>query len=188
MGAQCSAYAPLHLSAVLLAYCVASQGSMQQQQFVGMNTHSVVKGVSNIKTGSRYSGIHWKLIIICVVCSRMLSNRESARRSRRRKQAHVADLEKMVEDLKQENTRMTDYSVATTKRNKNLEEKNRMLEEDIMRLKHDIAHIQSTSHTKDIENLHANENHLETFLEGTAPNCSHRMQSLHSVFWKTFLG
>lgn len=105
----------------------------------------------------------------------MLSNRESARRSRRRKQAHVADLEQMVEELKKENTRLTEYSVTTAKRNKNLEEKNRMLEEDIMRLKHDIAHIQSTSHTKDIENLHANENHLENFLEGIASGQSKQL-------------
>ncbi|CAA0841836.1 Basic leucine zipper 9 [Striga hermonthica] len=66
---------------------------------------------------------------------RMVSNRESARRSRRRKQAHLADLEKQAEELRGENAALYKQLADATQRFKDSTTNNRVLRSDVEALR-----------------------------------------------------
>ncbi|GER49589.1 basic-leucine zipper transcription factor family protein [Striga asiatica] len=65
----------------------------------------------------------------------MVSNRESARRSRRRKQAHLTDLEKQAEELRGENAALYKQLVDATQRFKDSTTNNRVLRSDVEALR-----------------------------------------------------
>ncbi|XP_027154733.1 basic leucine zipper 9-like isoform X2 [Coffea eugenioides] len=62
---------------------------------------------------------------------RMVSNRESARRSRRRKQAHLADLEQQVEQLRGENGSLFKQLADASQQFKDASTNNRVLKSDV---------------------------------------------------------
>ncbi|XP_057766829.1 bZIP transcription factor RISBZ4-like isoform X2 [Salvia miltiorrhiza] len=66
---------------------------------------------------------------------RMVSNRESARRSRRRKQAHLADLEQQVEQLRGENATLFKQLADATQQFKDSTTNNRVLRSDVEALR-----------------------------------------------------
>ncbi|KAG6417167.1 hypothetical protein SASPL_119318 [Salvia splendens] len=66
---------------------------------------------------------------------RMVSNRESARRSRRRKQAHLADLEQQVEQLRGENGTLFKQLAEATQQFKDSTTNNRVLRSDVEALR-----------------------------------------------------
>ena len=65
----------------------------------------------------------------------MYSNRESARRSRRRKQEHLADLESQVDSLKGENTTMYKQLIDATQLFRSAGTNNRILKSDVETLR-----------------------------------------------------
>ncbi|GFQ03700.1 aig2-like protein [Phtheirospermum japonicum] len=66
---------------------------------------------------------------------RMVSNRESARRSRRRKQAHLADLERQAEQLRGENATLFKQLADATQQFKDSTTNNRVLRSDVEALR-----------------------------------------------------
>ncbi|CAN8252219.1 unnamed protein product [Cochlearia groenlandica] len=66
---------------------------------------------------------------------RMHSNRESARRSRRRKQEHLADLESQVDSLKGENTTLYKQLIEATHQFRSAGTNNRVLKSDVETLR-----------------------------------------------------
>lgn len=66
---------------------------------------------------------------------RMVSNRESARRSRRRKQAHLADLEQQVERLRGENSTLFKNLTDASQQFKDATTNNRVLKSDLEALR-----------------------------------------------------
>ncbi|KAL0330102.1 UNVERIFIED_CONTAM: bZIP transcription factor RISBZ4 [Sesamum radiatum] len=66
---------------------------------------------------------------------RMVSNRESARRSRRRKQAHLADLEQQAEQLRGEHASLFTQLSDATQQFKDAATNNRVLKSDVEALK-----------------------------------------------------
>ncbi|KAL5850034.1 hypothetical protein ACOSQ3_008087 [Xanthoceras sorbifolium] len=66
---------------------------------------------------------------------RMVSNRESARRSRKRKQAHMAELESLVERLNGENTSLHKQFTAATQQYRNADTHYRVLKSDVEALR-----------------------------------------------------
>uniref|UniRef100_M4CZZ6 BZIP domain-containing protein n=1 Tax=Brassica campestris TaxID=3711 RepID=M4CZZ6_BRACM len=66
---------------------------------------------------------------------RMYSNRESARRSRRRKQEHLADLESQVDSLKGENTTLYKQLIDATQLFRSAGTNNRILKSDVETLR-----------------------------------------------------
>ncbi|KAL6544226.1 hypothetical protein OROGR_010723 [Orobanche gracilis] len=66
---------------------------------------------------------------------RMVSNRESARRSRRRKQAHLADLERQAEELRGQNAALFKQLADATQRFRDSTTNNRVLRSDVEALR-----------------------------------------------------
>ncbi|KAI3468443.1 hypothetical protein Pfo_025106 [Paulownia fortunei] len=66
---------------------------------------------------------------------RMVSNRESARRSRRRKQAHLADLEQQAEQLRGENSSLFKQLADASQQFKDATTNNRVLKSDVEALR-----------------------------------------------------
>ncbi|KAL1834713.1 hypothetical protein ACET3Z_004364 [Daucus carota] len=95
---------------------------------------------------------------------RMVSNRESARRSRRRKQAHLADLEQQVDQLCGENSTLFKNLTNANQQFKDANMNNRVLKSDVeaLRAKVKLAEDMVTrgSLTSSISNLL--QNHLNT--------------------------
>ncbi|AES58848.2 BZIP transcription factor [Medicago truncatula] len=78
---------------------------------------------------------------------RKVSNRESARRSRRRKQAHLADLEVQVEQLRLENASLFKQLTDASQQFRDANTNNRVLKSDVeaLRAKVYIYHFTSSS-------------------------------------------
>ncbi|KAK1367664.1 Basic leucine zipper 9 [Heracleum sosnowskyi] len=95
---------------------------------------------------------------------RMVSNRESARRSRRRKQAHLVDLEQQVDQLRGENSTLFKNLTNANQQFKDANMNNRVLKSDVeaLRAKVKLAEDMVTrgSLTSSISNLL--QNHLNT--------------------------
>lgn len=66
---------------------------------------------------------------------RMVSNRESARRSRRRKQAHLSDLEQQVDQLRGENSTLFKNMTSANQQLKDATNNNRVLKSDVEALR-----------------------------------------------------
>ncbi|KAL8101765.1 basic leucine zipper 9-like isoform X2 [Apium graveolens] len=66
---------------------------------------------------------------------RMVSNRESARRSRRRKQAHLSDLEQQVDQLRGENSTLFKNMTNANQQFKDATNNNRVLKSDVEALR-----------------------------------------------------
>lgn len=82
----------------------------------------------------------------------MVSNRESARRSRRRKQAHLADLEQQVEQLQGENSTLFKQLSDATQQFKDSTTNNRVLRSDVEALRAKVPRTASTFYTH-LENM-----------------------------------
>ncbi|PNX69598.1 light-inducible CPRF2-like protein, partial [Trifolium pratense] len=65
---------------------------------------------------------------VSLLHSRMLSNRESARRSRRRKQAHLTELETQVSQLRDENSSLIQRLSDVNKKYRDSDHENRVLQ------------------------------------------------------------
>ncbi|GMQ02611.1 hypothetical protein CsSME_00048753 [Camellia sinensis var. sinensis] len=96
---------------------------------------------------------------------RMVSNRESARRSRRRKQEHLADLEKQVEQLQGENSNLFKQFTGASQQFKDANTNNRVLKSDVeaLRAKVKLAEDMVTRGSLTMSTLsHLLQNHLST--------------------------
>ncbi|RAL48556.1 hypothetical protein DM860_005980 [Cuscuta australis] len=72
---------------------------------------------------------------------RMISNRESARRSRMRKQKHLDDLTAQVAQLRKENAQILSYMNASTQRYLNAEAENSILKAQVAELTHRLESL-----------------------------------------------
>ncbi|XP_042379002.1 bZIP transcription factor 11-like isoform X1 [Zingiber officinale] len=77
---------------------------------------------------------------------RMLSNRESARRSRMRKQKKLSDLIAEVNQLKKENSQILTVLSITTRRYSTLEAQNFILKAQLMKLSSELQYFSKMSH------------------------------------------
>jgi septal ring factor EnvC (AmiA/AmiB activator) len=75
------------------------------------------------------------------VCYRMLSNRESARRSRRRKQAHLSELETQVSQLRVENSKLMKGLTDVTQTFNDASVENRVLKANIETLRAKVKYF-----------------------------------------------
>lgn len=82
---------------------------------------------------------------------RMVSNRESARRSRKRKQAHLVDLETQVDQLRGENASLFKQLTDTNQQFTTAVTDNRILKSDVeaLRVKVTIVQLQNTIASRD---------------------------------------
>lgn len=101
---------------------------------------------------------------------RMVSNRESARRSRRRKQAHLADLEQQVDQLRGENASLFKQLADASQQFKDSTTNNRVLKSDVeaLRAKVKLAEdmVARGSLTSSLSHL------LQNYLNSTAQSFS----------------
>lgn len=96
---------------------------------------------------------------------RMISNRESARRSRMRKQKHLDELWSQVVWLRTENHQLIDKLNDVTERHDQALEENAQLKEETSELRKMITDMQLNSpyHTfRDLEDIHCNTAYLST--------------------------
>ncbi|XP_017222394.1 basic leucine zipper 9 [Daucus carota subsp. sativus] len=108
---------------------------------------------------------------------RMVSNRESARRSRRRKQAHLSDLEQQVDQLRGENSTLFKNMTSANQQFKDATNNNRVLKSDVeaLRAKVKLAEDMVTrgSLTSSITNII--QNHLYNTPQSFGTQNIHRM-------------
>ncbi|KAI3453950.1 hypothetical protein Pfo_010613 [Paulownia fortunei] len=95
---------------------------------------------------------------------RMVSNRESARRSRRRKQAHLTDLEQQVDQLRGENAALFKQLADATQQFKDSTTNNRVLRSDVeaLRAKVKLAEDMVTRGSLTSSLSHLLQNYLNT--------------------------
>nr|GMC80492.1 light-inducible protein CPRF2 [Ipomoea batatas] len=84
---------------------------------------------------------------------RMLSNRESARRSRRRKQVHLTDLETQVSELKVENSSLLKRLTEVSQKHNDAAVDNRILKADVETLRAKVKMAEET--VKRITGMHS---------------------------------
>ncbi|KAI3996043.1 hypothetical protein MKX01_038443 [Papaver californicum] len=106
---------------------------------------------------------------------RMLSNRESARRSRMRKQKHLDGLTAQVVELKKENHQILSSLNITTQNYLNVESENSILRAQMNELSHRLDSLNEIIHY-----LNANKNNMDSSFENssstTAVNDYHHHQ------------
>lgn len=95
---------------------------------------------------------------------RMVSNRESARRSRRRKQAHLAELEQQVDHLRGENSTLFKQLTDASQQFKDATTNNRVLKSDVeaLRAKVKLAEDMVARGSLTSSLSHLLQNHLHT--------------------------
>ncbi|KAJ4848439.1 hypothetical protein Tsubulata_025882 [Turnera subulata] len=110
---------------------------------------------------------------------RMVSNRESARRSRKRKQAHLADLELQVEHLSGENSSLFKQLSDASQQYRHAETNNRVLKSDVeaLRAKVKLAEdmVARGSLTCSLNQI------LQNHLTSPAPISNHNLHLLPNV-------
>ncbi|KAK3036469.1 hypothetical protein RJ639_030068 [Escallonia herrerae] len=112
---------------------------------------------------------------------RKVSNRESARRSRRRKQAHLADLEQQVDQLRGENSSLFKHLTDATQQFKDASTNNRVLKSDVealrakVKLAEDMVTRGSGSITSSLNHL------LQNHLSAPQSFSSHNMCRVGNV-------
>ncbi|KAL4625781.1 hypothetical protein ACB092_05G049000 [Castanea dentata] len=82
--------------------------------------------------------------ILCTEMVRMLSNRESARRSRRRKQAHLTELETQVSQLRVENSSLLKRLTEINQKYSDAAVDNRVLKADVETLRAKVKMAEET--------------------------------------------
>ncbi|KAI3703580.1 hypothetical protein L1987_73770 [Smallanthus sonchifolius] len=95
---------------------------------------------------------------------RMVSNRESARRSRRRKQAHLTDLEEQVEQLRAEYSTLFKQLTTASHQYKDASTNNRVLKSEVEALRANVKLAEDTLARGSITSSlsHLLQNHLAT--------------------------
>ncbi|XP_075506052.1 bZIP transcription factor RISBZ4-like [Primulina tabacum] len=114
---------------------------------------------------------------------RMVSNRESAQRSRKRKQAHLSELEQQVEQLRGENSSLFKQLTDASQEFKDSTTNNRVLKSDVeaLRAKVKLAEdlVARGSLTSSLS--HLVQNYLNATLQGYVHNHTNRMDNLSSI-------
>lgn len=80
----------------------------------------------------------WSLVRVLCGGARMLSNRESARRSRRRKQEHLTNMEIEISELAEDKRKWTEMRESLERRCESAEEESRKLREENSRLRDEL--------------------------------------------------
>ncbi|XP_052209959.1 basic leucine zipper 9-like [Diospyros lotus] len=109
---------------------------------------------------------------------RMISNRESARRSRRKKQAHLQDLERQVERMQGENATLFKQLTNATHQFKDATTNNRVLKSDVEALR---AKVKLAEDIISRGSLNSSLSHLQNHLSTPQPFSSHNMPRLGNV-------
>ncbi|KAL8521608.1 hypothetical protein ACS0TY_011940 [Phlomoides rotata] len=114
---------------------------------------------------------------------RMVSNRESARRSRRRKQAHLADLEQQVEQLRGENATLFKQFNHASHQFKDAATNHRVLKSDVeaLRAKVKLAEDLVTRGSLTSSLSHLIQNYLNTPEDYMNNNVINRMDNVSSL-------
>lgn len=85
---------------------------------------------------------------------RMISNRESARRSRMRKQKHLDDLTEQVNQLRKENSQSLTYLTLTSEQYFVIEAENSVLRTQMMELSNRLQYLNEILHCLNESNTH----------------------------------
>ncbi|XP_073148696.1 basic leucine zipper 9 [Henckelia pumila] len=111
---------------------------------------------------------------------RMVSNRESARRSRKRKQAHLSELEQQVEQLRGDNSSLFKQLADASQQFKDASTNNRVLKSDVeaLRAKVKLAEDLVTRGSLTSSLSHLLQNYLNTTPPTYVHNHMNRMDSL----------
>ncbi|KZV19802.1 basic leucine zipper 9 [Dorcoceras hygrometricum] len=114
---------------------------------------------------------------------RMVSNRDSARRSRKRKQAHLSELEQQVEQLRGENSSLYKQLTDATQQFKDATTNNRVLKSDVeaLRAKVKLAEDLVTRGSLTSSLSHLLQNYLNTTPHTCVPNHMNRMDDLSPI-------
>ncbi|XP_074581023.1 bZIP transcription factor 44-like [Curcuma longa] len=86
---------------------------------------------------------------------RMISNRESARRSRMRKQKHLDDLTEQVNQLRKESNQSLAYLILTTEQYFVIEAENSVLRTQMMELSNRLQYLNEILHCLNASNTHS---------------------------------
>lgn len=113
-------------------------------------------GSSHQNSGSEGSPAELQLLMDQRKRKRMLSNRESARRSRMRKQKHLDDLMAQATQLRKENNQILTSLNVTTQQFLNVESENSVLRAQMMELTHRLQSLDDIINYMNSNNATAN--------------------------------
>lgn len=111
---------------------------------------------SSGNSGSEGSAAELQLLMDQRKRKRMQSNRESARRSRMRKQKHLDDLMAQVTQLRKENNQILTSMNVTTQQFLNVESENSVLRAQMMELTHRLQSLDDIINYMNSNNANAN--------------------------------